>query len=81
MDNRDIYLFVKELDMNNAINDIAIALDLIRNAYRRCGSDLNIHQINKLEDLALEHKTEVTKLWLALGSAKDKAHVIDYKED
>ena len=79
MENREIYAFVREMDTNNAINEIGIALDLIRNAYRRC-TDLNIHQAEKIENLALNHGSEITKLYLALGSAKDRAREQLFKE-
>ncbi len=69
MENREMYAFVKELDSNNAINEIGIALDLIRNAYRRC-TNLNIHQVEKIEALALDHAEDITKLYLALGNAR-----------
>ena len=69
MENREMYAFVKELDSNNAINEIGISLDLIRNAYRRC-TNLNIHQVEKIEDLALDHAEDITKLYLALGNAR-----------
>ena len=69
MENREMYAFVKELDANNAINEIGIALDLIRNAYKRC-TNLNIHQVEKIEHLALDRAEEITKLYLALGNAR-----------
>lgn len=73
MNNSDMYEFVRDMDANNAINEIAIGLDLIRNAYRRC-TDLNIHQIEKIENLAFSHGPEIKKLALALDSAKAQAH-------
>lgn len=69
MENRELYAFVKEMDANNAINEIGIALDLIHNAYKRC-SNLNIHQVEKIEALALDRAEEITKLYLALGNAR-----------
>ena len=80
MENQDLYAFVKELDANNAINDIGIALDLIHNSYKRC-TNLNIHQVDKIEDLALEHAEEITKLYLALGNARARRSRSQIEED